>query len=240
MNMLARLYAWLGFRSASYSTNDLLTMFHALPHTLVLARGRDAEGDFYAMQKHIEEEYRAEHRAFVSSMPYRRQVTCVLCMKNFGAVVHKVVNAEGENIQIKDLAIHQAIEHQKPFTRRVAAFLDKLPCALLRKLGERFRDPNVLRHYSMPEVAAAIKEFPLTRAEAVALFGKPAYFRGDINMESRLGNDFIFKHNIDCARTGPLGIISYHDGAQTSFILVFEMVAPQKIIASDIRFAGFE
>ena len=75
MNMLARLYAWLGFSSASYSTNDLLTMFHALPHALVLARGRDAEGDFYPMQKHIEEEYRAEHRAFVSSMPYRHHQT---------------------------------------------------------------------------------------------------------------------------------------------------------------------
>ncbi len=117
------------------SMQALLDAYDSLPDLLAMAwqMRAVARADVYRIQDELREEYRRQGLPFRWSMPYRRPFQCDLCGYNNTEVLHELENpAAGEaapalrQVEVSELAVHQAREHGASLPEDVQAFLRHL------------------------------------------------------------------------------------------------------------------
>lgn len=112
---------------AQPDTRQLLKKWHAVPDLLVLARALAKDGDFYALQKDLEKEYRSGKKIFKITTNFRHQDKCSTQEHEFGAAEILLVNPKGESIKFTRTALHEIEAHGATFPAAIAVFLRNLP-----------------------------------------------------------------------------------------------------------------
>lgn len=110
-------------------TRTLLKIWEAIPDLFTIARvqAQDKGDDVHALQKALEQEYRAGKKTFKLTTNYRHQDQCSTKEHHLGAADFLAVDSKGENVKFTRMGLHEIEAHGAAFPPAIAAFLRKLP-----------------------------------------------------------------------------------------------------------------